>query len=81
MASRDEDVSTNISGREPTAPMPFASMTLEEENMAGGWNRITSPVGGTPQRTFTAGSRGDPDMDADNTLVPYLPKSQVTDEP
>jgi len=38
----------------------FSVTTIEEETMAGGWNRIQKPVGGTPKPVTTGGERGEP---------------------
>lgn len=65
MASRDEDISTNITGRAPVPGMDFSASTLEEETLGLGWTRITKPVGGEPAPAIVAGSRGDIDMDVD----------------
>ncbi len=50
--------------------MNFAPMVLEEEAMAGGWTRTTSPTGGKnpPKRATTAGLRGEPGWDDDVRL-------------
>lgn len=80
MASRDEDISTNITSRVPTAPVDFSAMTLEEEALNGGWTRITHPIGeAMAAPLMVAGTRGDPDLDSDQTLAVDGPKI-VSDE-
>lgn len=56
MASRDTDISTNITHREPVPGMDFSFMTLQEEADNHGWTRITSPVGGTPRPAPVVGT-------------------------
>lgn len=64
MAGRDDD----FDGRGPYVPAQnFAPMTLEEEALAGGWTRGTMPVGGDPGKAMVAGTRGDPDLDSDQS--------------
>lgn len=56
MASRDTDISTNISKREPVPGMDFSVMTLAEEKANQGWTRITKPEPGEPAPAITAGT-------------------------
>lgn len=61
MASRDTDISTNITSTTAGTPpvgMDFSPMSLQEEADAEGWTRITRPAGGTPPDAMTAGTRG-----------------------
>lgn len=80
MASRDEDISTNTTAPGSWPGMNFSPMTLEEEALAGGWTRITRPVGGNdPLPAPVVGTRGDPDLDSDQVLWPGT-GSTVTDD-
>lgn len=60
-----------LTGRGEDIAADFSACTLEEEAVAGGWTRITKPVGGEPERAITAGMRGEPDMDDDLGEAPY----------
>ena len=70
----------SLTGRGPDLATDFSVVTLEDEATAGGWTPITKPVGvdaldGTshePERTITAGMRGEPDMDDDEGSPPYM---------
>lgn len=57
MALRDSEISTNVTKREPTDPMYFTAMSLQEEADNEGWTRITKPAG-EPLDAMTAGTRG-----------------------
>ena len=53
-------------GKADNSTLNFAFMTLEEEQAAGGWDRVSCPTGATPpMRTTTVGMRGEPDIDND----------------